>query len=277
MADEKQLTIVKETPNYWRIVFNNPPVNCFDVWTFAELNLLLDEMEASEDLRVIVFESADPDFFMSHHGPGRTTVPPREQGGRAFFYDWANWVSRLINCNVISIAKVRGRAWAQGFEFALACDMRFCSPKAHFALIEAGGTSMPGGGGIEWLSALCGRSRAMEIVCGADDFDGELAERYGFVNRCLSDDELDAWVDSYARRISKFSPKSLEVCKKTVNARSGVPSNGDLFTSQYMLHMIDYWEEVPSEMERLGKLGFGVRGEAELDMPRYIAMYPSEE
>lgn len=272
---EKQFVVTKEIPEYWRITFKNPPLNMFDPYTFAELNVLIDEMEKDEDLKIVVFESADDFFFMDHHDMSQRTDVPDVPGARKFFYNWPIFVERLANCRVISVVKTRGRAWAQGFEFMLACDMRFASKeKAKFALIEAGGTSVPGGGGISWLSALCGRSRALEIVCSADEYSADQGELYGFVNRSIPDDQLDEFVDQFARRIAGFNKRSLMLCKQLVNARAGLPKQADLFTSNYILHGIDFWPEAAEDGKRLAKLGEKYGPDFELNFPTLIAEKP---
>lgn len=247
---KNRLTIVEESKAYWRVIIDNPPVNLWDPWMFAELNVLMTKMETDRDLKVVVFESANEDFFMSHHDVKNRPYAAEQEGGAKFFHEWPNLVTRLNNCPVICITKVRGRAWAQGFEFALSCDMVFASKeKAKFSLVEVAGGSMPGGGGIDWLSARCGRHRAMEIVLSADAYDGDLAERYGFINRALPDAELDQFVDTLARRLAGFDHRSLLIGKKLVNARAGVPSTADLFTENYILNAFDNWKE--------GKEGYG--------------------
>ncbi|MEO2228655.1 enoyl-CoA hydratase/isomerase family protein [Escherichia coli] len=267
MSTVNRLNIVRESLAYWRIIINNPPLNLFDPWMFAELNALMDDIEKDKDLKVVVFESTDEDFFMNHHDVVNRNVIPDQPGAAPFFYHWPTFVTRLAQSSVISIAKVRGRARAQGFEFALACDMRFASrERAKFALIEVGGSSIPGGGGVEWLSALVGRSRALEIVCGADDFDADLAERYGFINRALPDAELDAYVDGFAERMSRFEKRALETGKKMVNARAGVPSEGELWTSNHILHGVDLWPEAQKAFTKLIAAGFGKVGDFELNM-----------
>lgn len=267
MSTVNRLNIVRESLAYWRIIINNPPLNLFDPWMFAELNALMDDIEKDKDLKVVVFESTDEDFFMNHHDVVNRNVIPDQPGAAPFFYHWPTFVTRLAQSSVISIAKVRGRARAQGFEFALACDMRFASrERAKFALIEVGGSSIPGGGGVEWLSALVGRSRALEIVCGADDFDADLAERYGFINRALPDAELDAYVDGFAERMSRFEKRALETGKKMVNARAGVPSEGEFWTSNHILHGVDLWPEAQKAFTKLIAAGFGKVGDFELNM-----------
>lgn len=270
-----RLTVIHESKFYWRIIINNPPMNLFDPWMFAELNVLMDDIEKDSDLKVIVFESSDMDFFMNHHDVVNRTTLPDQPGAMPFFYNWPTFVTRLAQSPVISIAKVRGRARAQGFEFALACDMRFASKElAKFALIEVGGSSVPGGGGIEWLSALVGRSRTLEIVCGADDFDADIAERYGFINRSIPDDELDAFVDAFAERLGRFEKRALKTSKKMVNERAGIPSEGDLLASNHILHGVDTWPEAQKAFTKLTAAGFGEKGDFELNMSEHLGNFP---
>jgi enoyl-CoA hydratase/carnithine racemase len=276
MSDINRLTILRQSPAYWRIVINNPPLNLFDPKMFAELNVLMDDIEKDNDLKVVVFESGDEDFFMNHHDVENRNIVPDQPGAMPFFGNWPKFVTRLAQSSVISIAKVRGRARAQGFEFALACDMRFASKeRAKFALIEVGGSSIPGGGGVEWLSALVGRSRTLEIVCSADDFDAEIGERYGFVNRSIPDAELDAFVDALAERMGRFEKRALETGKKMVNGRAGVPSEGDLWTSNHILQGVDLWPEAGKAFTKMLDAGLGKVGDFELNFAERLGDFPS--
>jgi enoyl-CoA hydratase/carnithine racemase len=271
MTPDNRLTVIHQTASYWRVVIGNPPLNLFDPKMFAELNVLMDNIEQDKDLKVVVFESADEDFFMNHHDVVSRLEVPDQPGAMPFFGNWPRFVTRLAQSSVISIAKVRGRARAQGFEFALACDMRFASKeRAQFALIEVGGSSIPGGGGVEWLSALVGRSRTLEIVLSADDFNADIGERYGFVNRALPDAELDAYVDALAVRMSGFEKRALETGKKMVNGRAGVPSEDDLWTSNHILQGVDLWPEAQNAFPKLMAAGFGKVGDFELNMGELI-------
>ena len=250
----KRLNVVEENKGYWRVIINNPPFNNWDPYLFAELNVLMDDMEKNKELKVVVFESANEDFFIDHHDVEHRLEVPDVPGAKPFFHEWPAFVSRLVNLPVLSISKVRGRAWAQGFEFALATDMIFASKeKAKFSLIEVGGNSIPGGGGVEWLSALCGRAKALEIVLSADEYSADLGVQYGFVNRSLPDTELDEFVDKFARRIASFPKRSLYVGKKLVNAHAYAPSEATLFTSNYILHAFDDWQEGRAEYPKDGK------------------------
>lgn len=272
MASEKRLDIIEKSAGFWNVVISNPPTNMFDPLMFAELNVLLEKMADSPELRIVVFESADRDFFMNHHDVVHRLEVPDVPGAQAFFYKWPYFVEKLVNLPVLSVAKMRGRARAQGFEFALACDMRFASrERALFSLVEAAGASIPGGGGIEWLVRLCGRSRALEIVCSAEDYNADTGELYGFVNRSLPDAELDAFVEAFATRIASFDKAVLAACKKTVNARSDVPSLGELLASNHQLYDVDYnWPKPEGAMEKVMGAGFGQKGEFELNLPYTI-------
>jgi enoyl-CoA hydratase/carnithine racemase len=275
MTTAKRLTVLHESPAYWRVVIGNPPLNLFDPHMFAELNVLMDDIEKDKELKVVVFESSDPDFFMNHHDVENRLTVPDQPGAMPFFGNWPTFVTRLARSPVISIAKVRGRARAHGFEFALACDMRFASKeRAKFALIEVGGSSIPGGGGVEWLSALAGRSRTLEIVCSADDFDADIGERYGFVNRSIPDAELDAFVDALAHRMERFEKRALETGKKMVNARAGLQSEGDLWMSNHILQGVDLWPEAQNAFTKMKDAGLGQVGDFELNFAERLGELP---
>ena len=127
---------------------------------------------------------------------------------------WRDFVLRLSSTPVVSIAKVRGRTRGIGNEFVLACDMRFASRQsALFGNPEVDVGLVPGGGALEWLPRVVGRSRALEIVLSADDFDADIAERYGWVNRTLDDDDLDSFVDTLVQRVASFDRETLAAAK----------------------------------------------------------------
>ena len=137
---------------------------------------------------------------------------------------WRDFVLRLSSTPVVSIAKIRGRTRGVGNEFVLACDMRFASRQsALFGNPEVGVGLVPGGGALEWLPRVVGRSRALEIVLSGDDFNGDIAERYGWVNRTLDDDDLDSFVDTLVRRLASFDRETLAAAKAQVD-RCGIPT-----------------------------------------------------
>ena len=154
----------------------------------------------------IDLESANPDFYLAHFelkDTARTLGLLKTVGPTGLPLLLDTFV-RLTKSPIVSIAKIRGRARGVASEFLLACDMRFASREnTALAQVEVGSGVHPGGGGTERLPPLVGRGRALEIVLGSNDFDGETAERYGYVNRALPDSELDGFVDEIARRMFK--------------------------------------------------------------------------
>src|SRR5260370_38712960 len=210
--------VIEETPAYWRVLFDNPPFNIVDAALFEGLEDLLARMDASPSLRAVVFESANPDFYLAHFdltgktGNITTAVGP---SGLPILMDT---FVRLTKCPVVSIARIRGCVRGVSSEFVLACDMRFASREnTRLGQPEVGVGLHPGGGGTERLPHLVGRGRALEIVLGANDFDGDTAERYGYVNRALPDAELDGFLDAFARRIASFDQRAIAASKNLVN------------------------------------------------------------
>jgi enoyl-CoA hydratase/carnithine racemase len=270
MANHNRLTVAKVTPAYWRVVIENPPINLYDPEMFAELNVLMDTLDSDKDIKVVVFESANPDYFIAHYDIVRGEVIP-DQPGAAEFGAWPKFVTRLAQSRVVSVAKLRGRARGHGSELALACDIRFASKeKAILAQIEVGAAVVPGGGATEWLSALAGRSRAIEIICGADDFDADTAEKYGWVNRSIPDAELDAFVDNFARRVASFERRPLELAKKLVNARAGIPSEAERWSSNQAFMGTTTWPETKVMIGKLLQKGLQQEGDFELRLGEHV-------
>jgi len=193
----KQIVVTRRSPEYWRVTINHPPLNIFGPDTIPQLNEAISALETDEHLKVVVFDSAIPGFFMTHYDflakiEDTTSLPPGPTGLQPLL----DMLVRLSRAPVVSIASIRGRATGVGSELALACDMRFASrERAILSHFEVGAGIVPGGGPMARLPRLMGRGRALEVLMGADDFPGELAERYGYVNRALPDAELDEFVD----------------------------------------------------------------------------------
>src|SRR5207253_2977281 len=181
---------------------------------------LLARMDAIQSLRVVVFESANPDFYVAHFEVKDTarTLTLLKTVGPSGLPSLLDTFVRLTKSPVVSIAKIRGRARGVASEFLLACDMRFASREnTALAQVEVGSGVHPGGGGTERLPPLVGRGRALEIVLSSNDFDGETAERYGYVNRALPDNELDGFVDALASRIASFDRRAIAAAKNLIN------------------------------------------------------------
>ena len=199
MADPSQFNTDRTYLGRWTITFSNPPINMFVPATIVELRALMTELEADPSVKVVMFQSANPDFFIAHLDVAKAAERPETLGL------WRDFVLRLSSNPVVSIAKIRGRTRGIGNEFVLACDMRFAGRQsAVFGNPEVGVGLVPGGGALEWLPRLVGRSRALEIVLSGDDFDADIAERYGWVNRTLDDNDIDSFVDALVRRLASF-------------------------------------------------------------------------
>jgi enoyl-CoA hydratase/carnithine racemase len=212
------LRVIEEMPAYWRVVFDYPPFNIVDADIFQALQALLVRMDNSQNLRVVVFESAIPDFYLAHFDlTGKIGNITTAVGASGLPILMDTFV-RLTKSPIVSLAKIRGCVRGVSSEFVLACDMRFASREnTRIGQPEVGVGVHPGGGGTERLPHLVGRGRALEIVLGANDFDGDTAERYGYVNRALPDAELDGFVDALARRIASFDRRALAAAKNLVN------------------------------------------------------------
>ncbi|WP_211241145.1 enoyl-CoA hydratase/isomerase family protein [Pseudonocardia spinosispora] len=247
-----QVRIDRSAVTRWNVTFDNPPMNLIDPGTIRELVALVTELETDPDVRVVVFDSADPDFFLAHYDisrdPSETTSMPAD--GPTGMHPWLDFLVRISNAPVASIVKLRGRARGAGSEFVLACDMRFASrERAVLAQLEVGLGLVAGGDPMHRLPFIVGRGRALEIMLTSQDFDGELAERYGYVNRALPDAELDDFVDRIADRIASFDKIALAETKRCVGDVS-------LPDPALMPPVLDeFWASVAREgaQRRLGK------------------------
>jgi len=262
MAHEyKQLSIHRETPAFWRVTFDHPPINLVDRETLEELEELVSELEASQEVKVVVFDSADPDFFLAHWDIA-SAARPADSGTPT--PSWIDISLRLAQAPVVSIALIRGRARGMGSEIALGFDMRFASiERAIFGQPEVGVGLVPGGGAMERLPLLAGRARALEIVLGAGDFDAATAERYGWINRALPDAQLDGFVTDLAQRLASFDKQALAEAKRALNRRA-LPDAEDLQASQSVFYKAFAWPGTQARVRTLMKLGIGTRGDLEM-------------
>ena len=225
----RRLRLERRLPSYWRITFDYPPLNICGPETIRQLGEVIEELEADDHAKVIVFESAVDGFFLTHYDllapPEESSRLPRGSTGLPALPDLLMRLSRLP---VVSIASIRGRATGVGSELALASDMRFASrEKAILSQWEVGAGLVPGGGPIARLPRLIGRGRALEVLLGADDVRGELAELYGYVNRSLPDAELDGFVEALARRIASFDKDAIAETKRLADVAS-LPTDADV-------------------------------------------------
>jgi enoyl-CoA hydratase/carnithine racemase len=200
------------------VTLDNPPVNLFDVTLIGELGQAGQSLAEHADVRVVVLESANPEFFIAHADVASIQrLPPPDQGGGELLAAFHQVVDRFRTMPKATIAKIEGRCRGGGSELALACDMRFAAiGRAVLSQPEVGLGIIPGGGGSTRLPRLVGRARALEIILGCADFDAALAERYGYVNRALPADEIGAFVDELAHRIASFPAEAIAMAKEVV-------------------------------------------------------------
>ena len=267
MPDTSQFNVDRTYPGRWTITFSNPPINMFVPSTIVELGALMTDLEADPSANVVVFQSANPDFFIAHLDVFKAAERPEVLGL------WRDFVLRLSSTPVVSIAKIRGRTRGIGNEFLLACDMRFASRQnALFGNPEVGVGLIPGGGALEWLPRLVGRSRALEFVLSADDFDADVAERYGWVNRTLDDKDLNSFVDALVRRLASFDREVMAAAKAQIN-RFGTPTAAELQSSNDMIFPMLAWPRAQAIRTKLRDLGYGAPSDFEFNFGRYLPSF----
>ena len=267
----KQIHLTRRSPHYWRVTIDHPPLNIFGPETIPQLNEVITSLETDEDVKVVVFDSAVEGFFLTHYDflaklDDTTRLPPGPTGLQPL----PDMLVRLSRAPVVSIASIRGRATGVGSELALACDMRFASrEKAILSQWEVGAGVVPGGGPMARLPRLMGRGRALEVLLGADDIPGDLAERYGYVNRSFPDADLDAFVEALATRIASFDKRAISETKRYADVASLPPDfeiapEWDVCLASIMR---------PAAQERIRKLmeqGFHRPGDVEERLGYYV-------
>ena len=267
----REVRLTRRSPAYWRVTFDLPPLNVFGPEAIRQMIEIMAALETDGHVKVVVFDSAVEGFFLNHSDflgklEALTGLPAGPTGLQA----WPDILVRLTRSAVVSIALIRGRATGNGSELALACDMCFASrEKAVLSQFEVGAGLVAGGGPMARLPRLIGRARAMEVLLGADDIRGDLAELYGYVNRAMPDAELDGFVDALANRIASFDKRAIIDTKRLVNAAS-LPA--DVEVGAGWDACIDSFRR-PAAQERIKTLmerGFQKSGDAENRLGYYI-------
>jgi enoyl-CoA hydratase/carnithine racemase len=259
------------SPAYWQVTFSNGPINLFDPDSVDELAALVGRAEHDEQLRVIVFRSDNPDFFIAHwdfqSDPARVAQMAPGPTGLHPYVD--NFI-RLARLPATTISLVRGRARGTGSEFALATDMRFASERAVLGQFEVGVGSVPGGGPMARLGRLVGRGRALELLLGADDVDAERAAAYGYVNRVIDDAVIEDEVDALARRIAGFDRVALTQTKALVDAAT-LPGDTEFAAGMRAFFATSGRPENLPIIRSLFARGLQQTGGVEMDLGREVA------
>jgi enoyl-CoA hydratase/carnithine racemase len=224
-ANAAQVRLEKVTPSHSRVVLDNPPLNLMGPEFVLQIREVLTTLENDDQVKVVVFESAVEGVFLNHSDflanfDDLTSIPQGPTGLEA----WPDVLVRLTRAQFVSIALIRGRATGNGSELLLACDMSFASREnALISHFEVGVGVVPGGGPMARLPRIMGRSRALEVLLGADDIPAADAERLGYINRALPDAELAPFVNALATRIASFDKWALANTKQLVNEASLPP------------------------------------------------------
>ncbi|WP_157220403.1 enoyl-CoA hydratase/isomerase family protein [Flavisphingomonas formosensis] len=269
-AASEQFRIMKVTPAYWRVTIDKPPFNIYSPDSMAPFNRVITAIENDPVLKVVVFDSAIPGFFLTHYDfsvplDQTTSMPPGPTG----LPQLPDMLVRLSKAPVVSIVSIRGRATGVGSELSLASDMRFASrEKAILSQFEIGAGFVPGGGPMARLPRLVGRGRALEILLSGNDINGEIAERYGYVNRALPDAELDGYVDALARRIASFDKQSIAQIKALVNVAS-LPPDGAI-GAEWAAFLESVQRPAAQELiRRLMQTGLQKKADVETNLAKY--------
>jgi enoyl-CoA hydratase/carnithine racemase len=260
----EQLRVDRPSASWCRVTFDHPPINTITATTVAELFELVGLIEDDPDLNAVVFDSANPDYYLAHydteHDPAKTLALPTGPTG---MHAWLDLLVRLSRAPVLSIASIRGRVRGAGSEFVLACDLRFASREnSVLGQPEVGMGVVPGGGPMARLARLVGRARALEILLVADDLDGPRAEQFGYVNRTVADDRLDEEVRAVAARVAQFDHVALARTKSYVDQVTLPPD------SEFPPALADFFELLgrPVQQDRSARLeALGLNADSDLE------------
>lgn len=252
------------------VTLDHPPVNLFDAVLIGSLSSLAGELADDAEVRAVVVRSADPEFFIAHADLALIQALPRDRRDRPEKLEFIHeFMEQWRTLPQVTIAQLEGRARGGGSEFALSLDLRFgaigrtilCQPEVAVGIL-------PGGSGTQRLPRLMGRGRALEAVLGCEDFDAELAERYGWINRALPPEELGAFVERLARRIARFPRDAVRLAKRAVDAASG-PLEDGLLEEAHCFNLTLADPALDARMEAALAAGAQTR-EGELDLPALI-------
>src|ERR1700726_3527906 len=270
-TEKAQIRLTRTSSANWRVTFDNPPLNVMGPQFVREFREIITAVEADEEVKVLVFESAVDGFFLNHSDfyadmKDLTSMPQGPTGLEA----WPDILVRITHMPVVSISLIRGRATGNGSEIALACDMSFASrEKAVLSQWEVGVGLVAGGGPMARLPRQMGRQRALEVLLSSNDIGGDLAEAYGYVNRSLPDSELDGFVDARAKRIASFDKWAIANTKRLVNAAC-LPADVEIAAGWDTCITSITRPAAKDKMKALFEQGFHKAGDAENRLGSYL-------
>lgn len=253
------------------VTIDNPPINLMDLPLLAEMGRIFYQVERDDDVRVIVFQSADPEFFIAHYDVSLLTAMPKKRPAeKTELPNMKKGIIALRSNPKVTIAKIEGIVGGGGSEFCLSLDMRFgVIGKSIFSQKEAMVGILAGGGGTQLLTRKMGRSRALEAMLGCDNFTAEIAELYGWINRALPADEIGDFVDKLAYRIAMIPSETIKLIKECVIAAEEKSFTEGLIIETNLFEIAVRLPESKRRMEKFLKLG-GQSREAELGSDNLI-------
>jgi enoyl-CoA hydratase/carnithine racemase len=252
------------------VTLDHPPVNLFDAVLIGSLWNLAGELADDSAVRAVVVRSADPEFFIAHADLGLIRALPRDRRERPDALEFIHvFMERWRTLPQVTIAQLEGRARGGGSEFLLSLDLRFgATGRAILCQPEVAVGILPGGSGTQRLPRFMGRGRALEAVLGCEDFDADLAERYGWINRALPPAEIAPFVERLARRIAAFPPDAVRLAKRAVDAAGG-PIEDGLLEEAHCFNLTLADPQLDARFEAALAAGAQTR-EGELDLPGLI-------
>ena len=243
------------------VTIDNPPVNLINMLFLEDMERFFTEVKSDDNVRVIVFQSADPDIFISHYDVSALTEFPEEPEPKPTeLQGWKKYFIEFRTLPKITIAKIEGIVGGGGNEICLSLDMRFGAiGKAVFSQTEAAIGILPGGGGTHWLTRLMGRSRALEAMLGLMPFSAEMAERYGWINRALPPDKIGPFVERLAYSIAYVPAETIALIKKCVVAAEEVTRRESLLEESHLFAIAASLPESKKRMNDALKSGLQTR------------------
>ncbi|MEM8917363.1 MAG: enoyl-CoA hydratase/isomerase family protein [Pseudomonadota bacterium] len=277
MAYDYEIFTVTREGRLAIVTIDNPPVNLITLQMYEELQSLTAELKADPDLTVVLFKSADPDFFIAHfdvelilsfpvEGTTEKTVEPNP------FHVLCR---RFQTMDKITIAQIEGRIGGGGNEIVSNMDMRFgVKGRTRISQMEVPLGILPGGTGTQNLPHIVGRARALEIIAGAEDIDAETAEKWGYLNRIFAPEEIGDWVENLARKIAGYPPEAVRLAKQSVN-NAGTHKEEGLLEEAYLFQQLIRTPDARANMVRFLELG-GQTRDGELRVDELVGQLKSE-
>ena len=220
--DDYQLLRIAVDDGICRATIDHPPINLLDVPLIGEVGRLTEELAADADVRVLIVDSADPEFFIAHADVELIQgLPTDDNSLHDDLSPFHALTEQFRTLPQATIAVIEGICRGGGSEWAMAFDMRYAAlGRARLGQPEVAVGIIPGGGGTQRLPRLVGRGRALEVILGCRDIDAATAEAWGYVDRALPADELRGFVDALAARIASSPLEAISA----PNAPSTPPS-----------------------------------------------------